>query len=160
MSKHPVEGKQVAISINDIVARINVLQKYIELLQTQIELLLSEINELKLTQTALKEAGSSNDVYISTNRLGTAFIKGVLAENWDKEILLHIGLEYFIIVDKEKALKHISEKLRARTELLNKTQMDYNAAINEYNQLNTLLSVIYNKIQQEKRTGGAAGVQG
>ncbi len=147
MSK-TAETKQVTISLDELAARAELLRRYIELLKTQMDLLLEEINELKTAYNTLKEARESEDeIYISTNRFNTVLIKGSLPKGWDKDILLHIGLEYFIKTDKETAMKLLEKKISEREEVVRKTREDYKKMLIEYEQIQGILATVYQQLQ-------------
>ncbi|MCD6488995.1 MAG: prefoldin subunit alpha [Desulfurococcales archaeon] len=145
MSKKPIERKEYTIDLQAVIMRLNELRNYIAILQSQIDTLTQEISELQLTLSTIKELNKEErevDIFVATDRLASVFVPARIKKNWNSNILVNIGKEYYIKTSTELAEKVISRKISTTQNLLRLRQQELARALNEYNYLQNLISSI------------------
>ena len=70
-------------------------------------------------------------------------IPSSIPDNWSNRVLVNIGKNYYAKVDKDKALKILSNRITSLDNILRLRRQELNRAINEYNYLQQVLQSIY-----------------
>ncbi len=150
MSKKVSREETRQIDIQSILLRINELRNIITVLQDQVASLSHDLTELRLAQSTIKgleELRGETEALISIDRLASVFIPSSIPGNWSDRILVNIGKNYYAKVDKDRALKILSNRITNLDNILKLRRQELNRAINEYNYLQQVLQSIYIQTQ-------------
>lgn len=146
MSKKVSREEVKRVDIRSIILRINELREIIAVLQDQVASLSQELAELKLAQSTirgLEEIRGEVEALISIDRLASVLIPSSIRDTWGSSILVNIGRNYYAKVDKDRALKILSNRITSLDNILKLRKQELNRAINEYNYLQQILQSIY-----------------
>lgn len=146
MSKKVLREEARQVDIQSILLRINELRDVITVLQDQVASLSQELTELRLAQSTIKgleEVHGEAEALISIDRLASVLIPSSIPDNWGNRVLVNIGKNYYAKVDKDKALKILSNRITSLDNILRLRRQELNRAINEYNYLQQVLQSIY-----------------
>ncbi|MEZ0394275.1 MAG: prefoldin domain-containing protein [Desulfurococcaceae archaeon] len=143
------------ISLEDLLIRAEELRTYIAALQGQIDALSQNYGELQIAIETLNSLPpNGREGFAVLNRLNSAFIPIKVDPLWEGNIIVNVGLSYYVKTTKEKAVEILTKRLEATRRVLEKLQRDYSQALNEYNALQNLLVQVYSKIREAAERGG------
>ncbi|ADI32476.1 prefoldin subunit alpha [Staphylothermus hellenicus] len=157
MSKE-IREKRTTVTLTELIARANELREHMNVLQTQIETYTSQLSELQLVKNTLEELPTSTfDGLVVLDRLNTAFIPVRISDNWDKNIIVNIGRNYYVRTNKDKASKIVSDRISVIRRILNDLRRQYQAVLMEYNTIQQILAKIYAQAQQSQQASQRKG---
>jgi prefoldin alpha subunit len=156
MSKKPGEKARV-VSIDELLARAEQLKQYISSVESQLTQLTSQLTELQLAASTLENIpDDGGDALVVVDRLSTVFIPASIPTGWQDNVIVNIGLNYYLKVDREKAKEVISKRINSTRRVLDALRKQYESLTTEYNSLQQILAQIYVQARQQAK-GRAAG---
>jgi prefoldin alpha subunit len=156
MSKKPGEKAHV-VSIDELLARAEQLKQYISSVESQLTQLTSQLTELQLAASTLENIpDDGGDALVVVDRLSTVFIPASIPTGWQDNVIVNIGLNYYLKVDREKAKEVISKRINSTRRVLDALRKQYESLTTEYNALQQILAQIYVQARQQAK-GRAAG---
>lgn len=150
MSKAGRESRQY-ISINELLIRANELREYINLLQTQIGNYSTQLSELQLSLNTIENMPEKGgEALVTLDRLSTVYLPVTIKDNWKENIVVNIGLNYYIRSSKEKAEEIIRNRIGIVRKIIEGLRREYQAALTEYNALQQIIATIYARMQEQQ----------
>ncbi len=157
MSKEAAETGKKAVSLEELLVRSEQLKEYISQLESRITEITSQMAELQVSRETLSQLPQDGgEGLVATDNLSTAFIPIVIPKDWDKRVLVRIGLNYYLKTTSTEAAEVITRRLNAMRQLLQQLQQQYKAVAVEYTTLQQLLSKIYAQLKRGGAVGGAS----
>ena len=154
MSKETREEKR-GVTVDELLMRATQLRDYMTLLAGQIENYTAQVNELQMVLNTLDSLPrEESQVLMVLDRLNTVFIPATISSNWSNELLVNIGRNYYVKTSSEKARELVSKRLDTLRRVLDDLTRRYQAALNEYNAIQQVLSTVYTQLmaQREKKS--------
>ncbi|BEP18073.1 hypothetical protein PYJP_14250 [Pyrofollis japonicus] len=142
-------SKEQAITLEEAIAQLTLLENQIKQLQELVADLSARITRLSTVEEALLnlEKGS-DDAFIPLDVTGTVFVRGTIMPI--DRVLLHAGLDVFIEVGRDKALEVIREEKSSTSKLLD----GYNRELAQLTQYYAALrSAVEQALQQARQQG-------
>ncbi|MEM3993392.1 MAG: prefoldin domain-containing protein, partial [Desulfurococcaceae archaeon] len=97
----PIKEQKKVISLEELVARVNELRERIEILDSTLNTYLSHYKELQLAVETIKNlSNKSIEGYVVLDRLSSLMIPASISENWYNNILVNLGLGYYVKLNK------------------------------------------------------------
>jgi len=150
MSKAGRESRQY-ISINELLIRANELREYINILQAQIGNYSTQLSELQLSLNTIENMPEEGgEALVTLDRLSTVYLPVTIKDNWKENIVVNIGLNYYIRSSKEKAEEIIRNRIGIVRKIIEGLRREYQAALTEYNALQQIIATIYAKMQEQQ----------
>ena len=150
MSKAGRESRQY-ISINELIIRANELREYINILQAQIGNYSTQLSELQLSLNTIENMPEEGgEALVTLDRLSTVYLPVTIKDNWKENIVVNIGLNYYIRSSKEKAEEIIRNRIGIVRKIIEGLRREYQAALTEYNALQQIIATIYAKMQEQQ----------
>jgi len=150
MSKAGRESRQY-ISINELIIRANELREYINILQAQIGNYSTQLSELQLSLNTIENMPEEGgEALVTLDRLSTVYLPVTIKDNWKENIVVNIGLNYYIRSSKEKAEEIIRNRMGIVRKIIEGLRREYQAALTEYNALQQIIATIYAKMQEQQ----------
>lgn len=126
--------QETAITLEEAIERLRLLEAQINQLQTVIVDIESRINRLSSLESALTNLkDGSKDVLIPLEPTATVLVRGAI-EPLDR-VIIHAGLNVFIEVTREKALEVLREERASLSKLLNTYTQELGKIAQYYNAL-------------------------
>ena len=141
--------EQKAITLEEAIAQLSLLENQLKQLQDLVAELSARITRLSTVEDALLnlEKGS-DDSFIPLDAAGTVFVKGAIKPI--DRVLLHAGLDVFVELERGKALEVIREEKSATSKLLD----SYNRELAQLTQYYVALrSAVEQALQARQRQG-------
>ncbi|MEM1628305.1 MAG: prefoldin domain-containing protein [Desulfurococcaceae archaeon] len=148
-SDHKTKTK---INIEDLIIRANELKSHIDILSNVLNTYINRYREFQLTMETLRnlpEDGGRG--YVVLDRLSTALIPAMVDKEWTSNILVNLGLNYYLKTSRDKAIELIGKKISETEKIMNDIQTKYKALLEEYTNIQRTLSKIYETLKQEKQ---------
>ncbi len=137
------------VTLSELLARADELRQYISILQQQMNTLSSQFAELQFSLTTIEGLPEEeSEGLIVLDRLNTVFVPVKIPSDWKNKVLVNIGLNYYIKLDKNKAKEVIEKRISSLRMMLEQTRRQYEQALIEYNALQQILASIYIQAQQ------------
>ncbi len=150
MSKAERESRQY-ISINELIIRANELREYINILQAQIGNYSTQLSELQLSLNTIENMPEEGgEALVTLDRLSTVYLPVTIKDNWKENIVVNIGLNYYIRSSKEKAEEIIRNRIGIVRKIIEGLRREYQAALTEYNALQQIIATIYARMQEQQ----------
>jgi len=150
MSKAGRESRQY-ISINELIIRANELREYINILQAQIGNYSTQLSELQLSLNTIENMPEEGgEALVTLDRLSTVYLPVTIKDHWKENIVVNIGLNYYIRSSKEKAEEIIRNRMGIVRKIIEGLRREYQAALTEYNALQQIIATIYAKMQEQQ----------
>ncbi len=150
MSKAGRESRQY-ISINELLIRANELREYINILQAQIGNYSTQLSELQLSLNTIENMPEEGgEALVTLDRLSTVYLPVTIKDNWKENIVVNIGLNYYIRSSKEKAEEIIRNRIGIVRKIIEGLRREYQAALTEYNALQQIIATIYARMQEQQ----------
>ena len=150
MSKAGRESRQY-ISINELIIRANELREYINILQAQIGNYSTQLSELQLSLNTIENMPEEGgEALVTLDRLSTVYLPVTIKDNWKENIVVNIGLNYYIRSSKEKAEEIIRNRIGIVRKIIEGLRREYQAALTEYNALQQIIATIYARMQEQQ----------
>lgn len=137
------------VTLSELFARADELRQYISILQQQMNTLSSQFAELQFSLTTIEGLPEEESECLTVlDRLNTVFVPVKIPSDWKNKVLVNIGLNYYIKLDKNKAKEVIEKRISSLRMMLEQTRRRYEQALIEYNALQQILASIYIQAQQ------------
>ncbi|RLG91005.1 MAG: prefoldin subunit alpha [Thermoprotei archaeon] len=150
MSKAGRESRQY-ISINELLIRANELREYINILQAQIGNYSTQLSELQLSLNTIENMPEEGgEALVTLDRLSTVYLPVTIKDNWKENIVVNIGLNYYIRSSKEKAKEIIRNRIGIVRKIIEGLRREYQAALTEYNALQQIIATVYARMQEQQ----------
>ena len=150
MSKAGRESRQY-ISINELIIRANELREYINILQAQIGNYSTQLSELQLSLNTIENMPEEGgEALVTLDRLSTVYLPVTIKDNWKENIVVNIGLNYYIRSSKEKAKEIIRNRIGIVRKIIEGLRREYQAALTEYNALQQIIATVYARMQEQQ----------
>ncbi len=150
MSKAGRESRQY-ISINELIIRANELREYINILQAQIGNYSTQLSELQLSLNTIENLPEDGgEALVTLDRLSTVYLPITIKDNWKENIVVNIGLNYYIRSSKEKVEEIIRNRIGIVRKIIEGLRREYQAALTEYNALQQIIATIYARMQEQQ----------
>ena len=151
LEKTPREERRV-ITLEELVARVEELRESIEVLDSAINTYLSQYRELQLSLETLKNLGETpGEGYIIIDRLSSIMIPAKILEKWESNLLVNLGLGYYLKTNREKAIEILSKRIQVLEGEINQLQSRRRAMAEEYLGLQRILNQVIQSQQQKTR---------
>jgi len=141
MSSNKPEKK--VITLEELVGRATELRDQLNSLNTVLNMYLNQYREVQLsleTLRGLPETGTES--FIVLDRLSSACIPVKINENWVNNVLVNLGLGYYMRTTRDKAVEIISRRARELERVLNNLQAQQRTLLEEYLALERLISQV------------------
>jgi prefoldin alpha subunit len=149
LEKTPREERRV-ITLEELVARVEELRESIEVLDSAINTYLSQYRELQLSLETLKNLGETpGEGYIIIDRLSSIMIPAKILEKWESNLLVNLGLGYYLKTNREKAIEILTKRIQVLEGEINQLQSRRRAMAEEYLGLQRILNQV---IQSQQKT--------
>jgi prefoldin alpha subunit len=149
LEKTPIEERRV-ITLEELVARVEELRESIEVLDSAINTYLSQYRELQLSLETLKNLGETpGEGYIIIDRLSSIMIPAKILEKWESNLLVNLGLGYYLKTNREKAIEILTKRIQVLEGEINQLQSRRRAMAEEYLGLQRILNQVIQSQQQK-----------
>lgn len=143
--------QEAAITLGEALERLQLLEAQINQLQATIADIESRMNRLSSVEDALMNLkDGSNDVLVPLEPTATVIVKGEI-KPLDK-VIIHVGLNVFIEVSREKALEVLREERANLSKLLNVYNQELSKIVQYYNALKAAVEHSLATAQQQQGT--------
>ncbi|MEM0002239.1 MAG: prefoldin subunit alpha [Desulfurococcaceae archaeon] len=137
----PIKEQKKVISLEELVARVNELRERIEILDSTLNTYLSHYKELQLAVETIKNlSNKSIEGYVVLDRLSSLMIPASISENWYNNILVNLGLGYYVKLNKDKAIEILTKRIQELEKTINSVQAQRRTLAEEYVGLQRILS--------------------
>lgn len=124
---------RTVISIDELVARATELKDQIEAITATLNTYLSQYRELQLAHETLKNLPSSvPEGYVVIDRLSMVLIPSKIEKGWTSNVLVNLGLGYYIKTTREKAMEILQRKIQEVEKAINSIQAQQQRLVREY----------------------------
>jgi len=138
------------ITLEELVARVEELRESIEVLDSAINTYLSQYRELQLSLETLKNLGETpGEGYIIIDRLSSIMIPAKILEKWESNLLVNLGLGYYLKTNREKAIEVLTKRIQVLEGEINQLQSRRRAMAEEYLGLQRILNQVIQSQQQK-----------
>jgi prefoldin alpha subunit len=104
---------------------------------------LDQYKELQLSMETLQNLPEiSTTGFTVLDRLSSVYIPVKISEDWAKNVLVNLGLGYYMKTTREKAVEILSRRIRDLERVLRDLQTRHRALLEEYLALQRLISQI------------------
>ncbi|MEM0100350.1 MAG: prefoldin subunit alpha [Desulfurococcaceae archaeon] len=137
----PIKEQKKVISLEELVARVNELRERIEILDSTLNTYLSHYKELQLAVETIKNLSNKPiEGYVVLDRLSSLMIPASISENWYNNILVNLGLGYYVKLNKDKAIEILTKRIQELEKTINSVQAQRRTLAEEYVGLQRILS--------------------
>ncbi|MEM1639421.1 MAG: prefoldin subunit alpha [Desulfurococcaceae archaeon] len=137
----PIKEQKKVISLEELVARVNELRERIEILDSTLNTYLSHYKELQLAVETIKNLSNEPiEGYVVLDRLSSLMIPASISENWYNNILVNLGLGYYVKLNKDKAIEILTKRIQELEKTINSVQAQRRTLAEEYVGLQRILS--------------------
>jgi prefoldin alpha subunit len=151
LEKTPREERRV-ITLEELVARVEELRESIEVLDSAINTYLSQYRELQLSLETLKNLSETpGEGFIIIDRLSSIMIPAKILERWESNLLVNLGLGYYLKTNREKAIEILTKRIQVLEGEINQLQSRRRAMAEEYLGLQRILNQVIQSQQQKTR---------
>jgi len=148
LEKTPREERRV-ITLEELVARVEELRESIEVLDSAINTYLSQYRELQLSLETLKNLSETpGEGFIIIDRLSSIMIPAKILERWESNLLVNLGLGYYLKTNREKAIEILTKRIQVLEGEINQLQSRRRAMAEEYLGLQRILNQVIQSQQQ------------
>jgi len=131
------------ITFEELVGRATELKEQLDSLNTVLNMYLNQYRELQLSVETLQNLPeTSNSGFTVLDRLSSVYIPVKISEDWAKNVLINLGLGYYMKTTREKAVEILSRRIRDLEGVLRDLQTRHRALLEEYLALQRLISQI------------------
>lgn len=129
------------VSVDELVARATELKDQIEAITATLNTYLNQYRELQLAQETLKNLPpSASQGYVMLDRLSMVFIPTKIDEEWANNVLVNLGLGYYIKTTKEKAIEILQRRIQEVERIISSIQTHQQRLVKEYVAIQRVLS--------------------
>ena len=152
MSNPPQKQRERVITLEELVVRAGELKDKIEALNTTLNIYLNQYQEIQLALNTLRELPEKHvDGYIVVDRLSSILVPASISETWRDNVLVNIGLNYYLKTSKEKAMEILSNRMSNVEKLINTIRTQQKTILDEYLRIQQILNQVI-QAQQAKTT--------
>jgi prefoldin alpha subunit len=131
------------ITFEELVGRATELKEQLDSLNTVLNMYLNQYRELQLSVETLQNLPETNTSgFTVLDRLSSVYIPVKISEDWAKNVLVNLGLGYYMKTTREKAVEILSHRIRDLERVLRDLQTRHRALLEEYLALQRLISQI------------------
>ncbi|MCC6034978.1 MAG: prefoldin subunit alpha [Desulfurococcaceae archaeon] len=131
------------ITFEELVGRATELKEQLDSLSTVLNMYLDQYKELQLSMETLQNLPEiSTTGFTVLDRLSSVYIPVKISEDWAKNVLVNLGLGYYMKTTREKAVEILSRRIRDLERVLRDLQTRHRALLEEYLALQRLISQI------------------
>ncbi|MEM4717174.1 MAG: prefoldin subunit alpha [Desulfurococcaceae archaeon] len=140
------------IYLDELLARVSELKEHIELVDSTLNTYLNHYRELQLSIETIKTLSDRQEEgYIIIDRLSSIMIPAIVKESWHSNLLVNLGLGYYVKTTRDKAIELLSRRQQEIEKAINNLQAQRKALAEEYLGLQRLVSQIM-EAQQRKQS--------
>jgi len=144
------ETKRV-VTLDELVARATELKEHINILETTINVHLNQYREVQLAFDTLKGLPEAPvQGYMILDRLSSVMLPVSVLEGWPSNVLVNLGLGYYLKTNRDKAVEILTRRLRELEKAINTLQSQRRVAVEEYLGLQRLISQIIESQKESK----------
>ncbi|MEM4751241.1 MAG: prefoldin domain-containing protein [Desulfurococcaceae archaeon] len=144
------ETKRV-VTLDELVARATELKEHINILETTINVHLNQYREVQLAFDTLKGLPEASvQGYMILDRLSSVMLPVSVLEGWPSNVLVNLGLGYYLKTNRDKAVEILTRRLRELEKAINTLQSQRRVAVEEYLGLQRLISQIIESQKESK----------
>ena len=141
-----MSGRQqptVRVDLNTLVQQLRALEEYIAALQSTIDGLNTTLNVLYAGEKALEQLrDGSVDALVDLDGGGVVYGKARIEGGGNARVLVHAGLDVFVELPIDRALKVIRERQADVSRVLDRYRRELMEAVSTYQQLRGLLEQV------------------
>ena len=138
----------VRVDLNTLVQQLRALEEYIAALQSTIDGLNATLNVLTAGERALEQLRDGGvDALVDLDGGGVVYGKARIEGGGDARVLVHAGLDVFVELPIDKALKVIRERQADVSRVLDRHRRELMEAVATYQQLRGLLEQVLRRQQ-------------
>jgi prefoldin alpha subunit len=131
------------ITFEELVGRATELKEQLDSLSTVLNMYLDQYKELQLSMETLQNLPEiSTTGFTVLDRLSSVYIPVKISEDWAKNVLVNLGLGYYMKTTREKAVEILSRRIRDLERVLRDLQTRHRVLLEEYLALQRLISQI------------------
>jgi len=131
------------ITFEELVGRATELKEQLDSLSTVLNMYLDQYKELQLSMETLQNLPEiSTTGFTVLDRLSSVYIPVKISEDWARNVLVNLGLGYYMKTTREKAVEILSRRIRDLERVLRDLQTRHRALLEEYLALQRLISQI------------------
>jgi len=121
-------------------------------LDSAINTYLSQYRELQLSLETLKNLSETpGEGFIIIDRLSSIMIPAKILERWESNLLVNLGLGYYLKTNREKAIEILTKRIQVLEGEINQLQSRRRAMAEEYLGLQRILNQVIQSQQQKTR---------
>jgi len=154
MSDTSTREQRRVVSLDELLTRVNELRERIEILDTTLNTYLSHYRELQLAVETIKNLSEKSvEGYVILDRLSSLMIPANISENWYNNILVNLGLGYYVKLNKDKAVEILTNRIQELEKTINSVQAQRRTLTEEYAGLQRVLSQVIESQQARQQSG-------
>ncbi|MEM0003763.1 MAG: prefoldin subunit alpha [Desulfurococcaceae archaeon] len=154
MSDTSTREQRRVVSLDELLTRVNELRERIEILDTTLNTYLSHYRELQLAVETIKNLSEKSvEGYVILDRLSSLMIPASISENWYNNILVNLGLGYYVKLNKDKAVEILTKRIQELEKTINSVQAQRRTLTEEYAGLQRVLSQVIESQQTRQQSG-------
>ncbi|MGB9816886.1 MAG: prefoldin subunit alpha [Desulfurococcaceae archaeon] len=154
MSDTSTREQRRVVSLDELLTRVNELRERIEILDTTLNTYLSHYRELQLAVETIKNLSEKSvEGYVILDRLSSLMIPANISENWYNNILVNLGLGYYVKLNKDKAVEILTKRIQELEKTINSVQAQRRTLTEEYAGLQRVLSQVIESQQARQQSG-------
>lgn len=154
MSDTSTREQKRVVSLDELLTRVNELRERIEILDTTLNTYLSHYRELQLAVETIKNLSEKSvEGYVILDRLSSLMIPANISENWYNNILVNLGLGYYVKLNKDKAVEILTKRIQELEKTINSVQAQRKTLAEEYAGLQRVLSRVIESQQARQQSG-------
>lgn len=140
------------VTLEELVARASELKEHIDALESTLNMYLNQYKEIQLSFETLKNLPESPvEGYMVLDRLSSVMIPVIVSENWASNIIVNLGLGYYIKTNKDKAVEILTKRLGEVEKVINSIQSQRKAAVEEYLGIQRIISQVVESQQAKTK---------
>lgn len=129
------------ISVDELVARAGELKEHIDALSATLNIYLNQYREMQLASETLRNLPQGSiQGYIVLDRLSSALIPASVSDSWAANILVNLGLGYYVKTDRERAVEILSKRIQELEKIISAIQTQQRAAVEQYLSIQRLIN--------------------
>lgn len=124
---------QTVISIDELLTRASQLRDQIEAVSATLNTYLTQYRELQLAFETIKNLPEEvPHSYVVVDRLSMVLIPSRISDNWASNILVNLGLGYYMKTSRDKAMEILQKRLREVEKIISDVQSQHQRLLREY----------------------------
>lgn len=124
---------QTVISIDELLTRASQLRDQIEAVSATLNTYLTQYRELQLAFETIKNLPEEvPHSYVVVDRLSMVLIPSRISDNWASNVLVNLGLGYYMKTSRDKAMEILQKRLREVEKIISDVQSQHQRLLREY----------------------------